>query len=412
MPRDTLNRALIRDSSSSPTLDPAPRRPLTCGSLLTVLPFLCLTAFFLCGFGPPTIVDRDVAPRQRFTVGQLGQIQQAHVPPPGISAVSVLVYDLETGRVLMNKAEQLPVSPASLAKLMTALLILEQDRLSDLVTIHGADLLGEAAMGLRAGEELFVEELLWGMLIPSGNDAAMALARHHSGLVESFVASMNLRAGDLGMYNTLFHNPHGFDADGQVSSAEDLLILVKLLWEYPLFREIVGTAATTVAGHELQTTNRLLGSYPGINGVKTGTTWQSGQSLIAGLEEDGHQLFALVLGSVDRYHDMRLVLQAVQGNYGWVPLQLPERPTALDRLFDTAGNRWFLRADGISIDPAALEAGPFFEALLSGWERQELQVFRRLHPPPSGVWMTGMPAGVLEWRLGDTLIATQRLFVE
>lgn len=385
---------------------------MTFGSLLTVLPFLCLTAFFLCGFGPPTIVDRDVAPRQRFTVGQLGQIQQAHVAPPGISAVSVLVYDLETGSVLMNKAEQLPVSPASLAKLMTALLILEQDRLSDLVTIHGADLVGEAAMGLRAGEELFVEELLWGMLIPSGNDAAMALARHHSGLVESFVASMNLRAGDLGMYNTLFHNPHGFDADGQVSSAEDLLILVKLLWEYPLFREIVGTAATTVAGHELQTTNRLLGSYPGINGVKTGTTWQSGQSLIAGLEEGGHQLFALVLGSVDRYHDMRLVLQAVQGNYGWVPLQLPERPTALDRLFDTAGNRWFLRADGISIDPAALEAGPFFEALLSGWERQELQVFRRLHPPPSGVWITGMPAGVLEWRLGDTLIATQRLFVE
>jgi len=373
---------------------------------------LCLTAFFLFVFGPPTIVARAVAPRQRYTVGLLGQIQQAHVPPPGISAVSVLVYDLETGRVLMNKAEQLPVSPASLAKLMTALLILEQDRLSELVTIQGADLVGEAAMGLRAGEELFVEELLWGMLIPSGNDAAMALARHHSGLVESFVASMNLRAGDLGMYNTLFHNPNGFDADGQVSSAQDLLILVKLLWEYPLFREIVGTAATKVAGHELQTTNRLLGSYPGINGVKTGTTWQSGQSLIAGLEEDGHQLFALVLGSVDRYHDMRLVLQAVKGSYGWVPLHLPERPTALDRLFDSEGNRWFLRADGMSVDPAALEAGPFFEALLSGWERQELQVFRRLHPPPSGVWAAGMPAGVLEWRLGDTLIATQRLFVE
>lgn len=385
---------------------------MTVRKLLYVFPAWCLIAIFLCGFGPPTMVDRDVGSRQRYTVGQLGQIQQAQEPPPDISAVSVLVHDFETGRVLMKKAEHLPVSPASLAKLMTALLVLEQDRLSDPVTVQRADLIGEAAMGLRAGEELRVEELLWGMLIPSGNDAAMALARHHSGLVESFVANMNLRAGDLGMHSTLFHNPNGFDADGQVSSAHDLLKLIKLLWEYPLFREIVGTPAATVASHELVSTNRLLGSYPGINGIKTGTTWQSGQSLIAGLEEDGHQLFALVLGSVDRYQDMRLVLQAVRGKYSWVPLQMQGRLTALDRLFDAEGNRWFLRADGIVADPAALEAGPLFEALLSGWERQELQVFRRLHPPPSGMWTTGMPAGVLEWRLGDTLIATQRLYVE
>lgn len=412
MPGTTFGRALFRDIPKRAKLDPVPRRILTVRNLRCVVPLWCLIAFFLCGFGPPTMVDRDVAPRQRYTVGQLGQIRQAHVPPPDVSAASVLVYDLETGRVLMKKAEQLQVSPASLAKLMTALLVLEQDRLSDLVTIQRADLVGEAAMGLREGEELFVEELLWGMLLPSGNDAAMALARHHSSTVESFVANMNLRAGDLGMHNTLFYNPTGFDADGQVSSAQDLLRLIKLLWEHPLFREIVGAPAATVASHELQTTNRLLGSYPGINGVKTGTTRQSGQSLIAGLEEDGHQLFALVLGSVDRYHDMRLVLQAVRGNYGWVPLRLPERPTALDRLFDSEGNRWFLRAGGISVDPAALDAGPFLEALLSGWERHELQVFRRLHPPPSGMWAAGMPAGVLEWRLGDRLIATQRLFVD
>jgi len=144
--------------------------------------------------------------------------------------------------------------------------------------------------------------------------------------------------------------------------------------------------------------------------VKTGTTIQSGQSLIAGVDENGHQLFALVLGSVDRYHDMRLILQAVQRSYSWVPLRMPERPTALDRLFDAEGERWYLRADGINVNPAAIETGPFFEALLAGWERSDLQVFRRLDPPPSGMWTTGMPAGVLEWRLGDALVATQRLF--
>ena len=157
-----------------------------------------------------------------------------------------------------------------------------------------------------------------------------------------------------------FRNPSGFDAEGQKSSAQDLLKLVTLLWEYPLFRQIVGSTETTVAGLQLKTTNRLLGSYPGVNGVKTGTTLQSGQSLVIGLEQEGHQLFAVVLGSEDRYHDMRLILQSVQGNYRWYPLRLPVRPTALDRLFDDDGNRWFLFADGININPAAVDTGPFF----------------------------------------------------
>ena len=408
----TVDKARNRDRLKGARSDAHSGR----GHFARFLPYLltvyCLIALFLCGFGPPTMVDRDVAPRQRYTVGQLRQIQQAHAPPRGISAVSVLVYDLESGRELMEKASRLPVSPASLAKLMTALLVFEQDRLTERVTIQQADLIGEATMGLSAGEELRVEELLWGLLIPSGNDAAMALARHHAGEVDAFVEQMNLRAGDLGMRDTRFHNPTGFDADGQVSSAHDLLTLVRLLWEFPLFREIVGTSSTTVANRELQTTNRLLGSYSGANGVKTGTTQESGQSLIAGVDVGGHQLFAMVLGSVDRYHDMRLVLQSVRGNYSWVPLRMPKRSTALDRLFDAEGNRWILRADGVSVDPAAMEAVPFLEALLAGWERGELQVFRRLHTPPSGVWTTGMPAGILEWRLGDSLIATQRLIVQ
>ncbi len=408
----TVNKVGNRDFPNRAASDSIFGRNLLALYFPCLIPLYCLIVLFLCGFGPPTIVDRDVAPRQRYTVGQLRQIQRAQTPPPEISAVSVLVYDLESSRELMEKAAHLPVSPASLAKLMTALLVFEQNRLSEQVTIQRADLIGEATMGLGEGEALRVEDLLWGLLIPSGNDAAMALARHHSGQVEAFVDNMNLRAGDLGMHDTLFRNPNGFDADGQVSSAQDLLTLVKLLWAYPLFREIVGTSTTTVANRELQSTNRLLGSYPGVNGVKTGTTRQSGQSLIAGVEENGHQLFAFVLGSSDRYHDMRLVLQAVQGNYSWVSLHLPERPTALDRLFDAEGNRWFLRADGINVNPAAIEAGPFFEALLAGWERPELQVFRRLQSPLTGMWATGIPAGVLEWRLGDTLIATQRLFVQ
>ena len=154
-----------------------------------VIPLLGLLALFLCGFSPPTLMDRDVGPRHRLTVGQLNQIQLARTPPPDTSALSVLVYDLESGRVLMKKAVDLSISPASLAKLMTALLVLEENRLSEQVTIQPQDLVGEAAMGLSQGETLSVEDLLWGLLISSGNDAAMALARHHAGQIDAFVQS-------------------------------------------------------------------------------------------------------------------------------------------------------------------------------------------------------------------------------
>lgn len=138
----------------------------------------------------------------------------------------------------------------------------------------------------------------------------------------------------INLLATQFANPNGFDAEGQVSSAQDLLALVRLLWEYPLFREIVGTASTTVASHPLETTNRLLGFYPEANGVKTGTTRAAGQSLIAGVDLNGHQLFAVVLGSADRYYDTQTVFETVRRNYRWVALSLPERPTVLDRIFD------------------------------------------------------------------------------
>lgn len=370
----------------------------------------CLLAMSMCGFGPPTLVDRDVAPQQKFTIGQLRQIQWARTPPINSSARSVLAYDLDAEQVLMTQAADLPVPPASLVKLMTALLIFEQNRLTKQVTIQPEDLVGGATMGLRAAEVLRVEELLWGLLIPSGNDAAMALARQYTGHVSLFVQRMNLRARELNLRETQFANPHGLDVDGQVASAQDLLTLVRLLWQYPLFREIVGTAMTTVAHHPLYTTNQLLGSSPAlncptpevcsINGVKTGTTARAGQSLIAGVDRDGHQLFVVVLGSIDRYADMQAVLAVIQHNYHWIPVHLPQRPTALDRLFDPSGNRWVLRAEGDTAD-----------ILLARWEYQNLRLFRRVHPPPYHVWTAGMEVGVLEWRLGDTVVATQRLII-
>ena len=119
----------------------------------------CLLAMSMCGFGPPTLVDRDVAPQQKFTIGQLRQIQWARTPPINSSARSVLAYDLDAEQVLMTQAADLPVPPASLVKLMTALLIFEQNRLTKQVTIQPEDLVGGATMGLRAAEVLRVDVL-------------------------------------------------------------------------------------------------------------------------------------------------------------------------------------------------------------------------------------------------------------
>jgi D-alanyl-D-alanine carboxypeptidase (penicillin-binding protein 5/6) len=361
---------------------------------------MALAAFFTCGFGPPTLIDRDVAPTYRLSVGQLRQIDRVRSLPAEVTSQAVLVYDVDAEQVLMDHNADQPLPPASLAKLMTALLILEQGDLQAQVTIGPDDLIGGSTMGLQTGERWSVEQLLWGLLVPSGNDAALALARHHSGQVHIFVQRMNLRAQELGLTSTQFENPHGLDAAGNLTTARDLLTLTRLLWPYPLFREMVGVSSVTIGGRTLQSTNQLLGTFPGANGVKTGTTPVAGQCLIASIDHNGHQLLIIVLGSQDRYADVRALNTLYTSNYGWRTATMGPRPTALDRLYDEHGERWFLTAQG--------ETAAFF---LPRWEVGRLRPFRSLYPLPLSPWSSGMNVGVLEWRLGDKVVATQQLIL-
>lgn len=361
---------------------------------------LSICALLTVGFGPPTLIDREIAPSQRLTVGQLRQMQEAHTLPP-VSSRALLLYDVDADQVLLAHNEHLALPPASLTKLMTALLILEQDELQASVTIQGSDLVGGTSMGLRAGEVLTVEELLWGMLIPSGNDAAVALARHSAGSVDVFVQRMNIRAEELGLAQTHFANPHGFDAEGHTSSAADLLALTLRDLAFPLFREIVSTASTTVAGHRLRATNQLLGTLQGADGVKTGTTAAAGQSLVASVTREGHRVLMVLLGSSDRYADARAVYARYQQNYVWGQGEIRLRPTALDRLYDQGERLWVLAAEG---DPPQI--------FLPRWQLQRLRLYRQVQPPSSiQPWTAGMTAGMLQWRLGDEVIATQRLYL-
>lgn len=293
-------------------------RPLaTCHLQLAF--FLCLFAFpLLCGFGPPRLVDDSYEPHYRLSTVQLrqwGEVAQL----PNVSAEAVIAYDLDTNQLLFSRHPDERLAPASLTKLMTALLVLESGDTQRLVTIQEDDLVGDSNMGLEAGEVISVEQLLYGLLINSANDAAMALARTVSESVEQFVDRMNQRAAELDLRNTHFLNPHGLDMEGHLSSARDLLVLTHRLWDYPLFRTIVATPDTRVAGHYLRNTNELLGAEQLVNGVKTGTTDEAGECLIAGVVSNGHQRFIVILNSRDRYADTRRLIELSDQYFPWQP---------------------------------------------------------------------------------------------
>jgi len=364
---------------------------LFCWSLgLLVLPFVT-------GFGPPQLVDRIYVPTQRVKVGELQQ-QSTMRQLPTVSAGAFLLYDVDANQLLLTHNSHAAMAPASLTKLMTALLVLEEGNLSAEVTIRGIDLVGGANMGLRTGEMITVEQLLWGLLIASGNDAAAALARQTAGSMSDFVALMNERAQQLGLAETHFVNPHGLDAAGHTSSAANLLTLTQHLWRYPLFRQIVAISETEIAGHTLRSTNELLITDPNANGIKTGTTDVAGQCLVAGMQRNGHQVFVIVLQSQDRYADTQALYTYYAANYTWFDGQSAEL-TILNRLYKTTDELWYLRPEG---KPAAW--------LVRAADATRLRSFRRLHLPNTDQpWHAGMPVGVLEWWLEDQLVGDQPL---
>lgn len=351
----------------------------------------------LCGFGPPKLVDRELAPVHRLTVGELrAWASQSEIED--VSATAYMVYDMSNERVLSEHNSATQLAPASLTKLMTALLVFEGADLDAMVTIEARDLVGDAAMGLTLGEEVTVTDLLWGMLVPSGNDAAMALARYMAGSMGEFVSLMNARAAELGLTQSHFVNPHGLDAAGHVSSAADLLTITKLLWEYPLFRAIVGTASITQAGHALVSTNEWLTTFSGATGVKTGTTDAAGECLIASVERDGQTVVLVVMGSNDRYRDAQTLYHAYELNYRRLVLDGREL-SILNRVYGADGV-WYVQP-----------AGPVPDVLQHGIGGLELHGYRKLERNLSNAIAPGARVGVLEWRMGDAVVATQPLVV-
>jgi D-alanyl-D-alanine carboxypeptidase (penicillin-binding protein 5/6) len=236
-----------------------------------------------------------------------------------ISAKAAILMDEESGRVLFAENAEQRLPQASLTKIMTALLVIENGDLhKDVVISKNAEETGESSIWLEEGEVLSRNQLLYALMLPSANDAAVALAESVAGSEQEFVSQMNERARELSLKNTHFANPHGLDAEGHYSSAFDLASLTREGLEDPLFRDVVTTKEMSIPwpGHDweraLINRNQLLNRYQGSRGVKTGYTSNAGCCLVGAAQRGDMKLITVVMNSYDMYGDTERLL-----NYGF-----------------------------------------------------------------------------------------------
>lgn len=244
-----------------------------------------------------------------------------------VSATAAVLMDADMGQVLYEKNGDRQMLIASTTKIMTALVVLEHAAPDDVITVTPDHMAEGSSMYLKAGETVRVEELLYGLLLCSGNDAALALTECAGGLTP-FVALMNEKAAALGMAHTSFANPNGLDADGHYSTARDMAVLAAAAVENPTFRRICSSRSVTIGQRTMENHNRLLRQVEGCVGLKTGYTQAAGRTLVSCTERDGCRLVAVTLQDGNDWAD-----HAALYDYGF-RLTAPRRgvQTALLRL--------------------------------------------------------------------------------
>ncbi len=243
-----------------------------------------------------------------------------------ISASSAILVNFDTGEIVYQKDPKKKQSVASISKVMTALVALEAKSPDTVFTVSAkAARVGEDSMGLTEGEQVSFNELLYGLMLPSGNDAAVTIAEGISVTEDAFVTQMNSEARDLGMRDTKFINASGLDEDGrdQYSTAYDLAVLAHYTWlNFPLFRKVSATdhitidASSTHKAFDLFNQTNLLTTYPGVLGIKPGFTWNAGWCLMTYAENNNVKLIGVILGSGDRRGEMKGLLDYGFAKYG------------------------------------------------------------------------------------------------
>ncbi|PWW05594.1 D-alanyl-D-alanine carboxypeptidase [Paenibacillus cellulosilyticus] len=312
----------------------------------------------------------------------------ANVPPLGTHAKAATLIDVESGRILYDKSGDQRLRIASLTKIMTAIVAIENADLSDKVKVSARAAGKEgSSIYLKAGEEMKLEDMLYGLMLRSGNDAATAIAEHVGGSVEGFVRMMNEKAEWIGLTNTQFMNPSGLDEDGHYSSANDLAKLTAYALHNPTFATIVKTRIKKAPNpneswdYQWSNKNKMLAMYEGADGVKTGYTKMALRCLVSSATRNGQQLAAVTINDRDDWIDHRNML-----DWGFEHYKLK-----------------VVAQQGQPISGYPLAAGRTFRYPLASGEADQLHSKLTLISNTSTPYALG-ERGVLEWELSGNTI--------
>jgi len=254
-----------------------------------------------------------------------GPLRTGDEPVPQLGSQAVVLMDADSGAILYQYNAHDRREPASVTKIMTAIIAIER---GDVHAVVKADYdptpltdQDSSMMWIDPGETVTLEDLLYGLMLPSGNDAAVLIAKHIAGSERAFVNLMNQKAQGLGMRDTHFENPHGLHAENHYTSAYDLAVLARYAMRNPTFRQIVAAGAWDVHADDRTWTvynlNRLIRIYPDADGIKIGYNDQAGKTIVASVDHNGHHVYAVLLGSWNLWADTPALYDWAFRNYSW-----------------------------------------------------------------------------------------------
>ncbi|MGQ8874673.1 serine hydrolase [Paenibacillus sp. TSA_86.1] len=258
---------------------------------------------------------------------------QATIAGPSTHAQSAALIDVTSGRILYSKDGDKELRIASLTKIMTAIVAIEAGKLDQKVKVTPSAFAKEgSSLYLKLGEEMTLENMLYGLMLRSGNDAASAIAEHIGGSEEGFVLLMNKKAEQIGLTRSHFMNPHGLDAEGHYSTANDLARLTAYALHNPVFKRIVATENKSAPNpnesweYSWHNKNKMLRLYEGADGVKTGYTKKAFRCLVSSATRDGQQLAAVTLNDGDDWNDHARMLSFGFEYFPLVEIARQEQP--------------------------------------------------------------------------------------
>lgn len=261
-----------------------------------------------------------------FTHNVVFATHNSTLKSPSVNSNNIIVLDRKTLLPLYEKNAYERTAMASTTKILTCIIALENSNKSDIVTISKkASSISGSCLGLNSNTKITMNDLLYGLMLRSGNDCAIAIAEHISGSVEEFSNLMNQKAFELGLFNSSFVTPHGLDNENHYTTAYDLALLTNYALKNPDFKKIVSTKRATISYNnsttEISNTNELLGNLDGVYGVKTGFTFEAGRCLVSACKRDSLDIIVVVLGADTksvRTKDSKNLINYIFENYEYI----------------------------------------------------------------------------------------------